>query len=119
MTERKQRILARAKKAPKAGDKVKLHMLAGEIKAMIFGQPKEAPPTDEQIADNEAVEWMDQRGFRLVLDPRTGRYIEGFDPNKEHEFMRTGWDAPSVFRLCDVHPQFNVWGLRYRPSVVK
>lgn len=37
MTDRKQRILARAKKAPKAGDKVKLHMLASEANTIKDG----------------------------------------------------------------------------------
>lgn len=62
----------------------------------------------------ERAQWINSRGFRLVLDPLTGRYARGFDPACEYQFMRLDWDEPCVFRMADSHPAFNISGLYYR-----
>jgi len=62
----------------------------------------------------EALERAKEHGFRLLLDPMTMRYVDGFDRHAETEFMRYGWLAPSVFKLADAHPAFNVAGLYWR-----
>lgn len=64
-------------------------------------------------AENE--DWMRRNGFVLVLNPMTGRCVEGIDPESEYQFMRKEWDEPAVFRLVDMHPAMNIWGLYYRP----
>ena len=62
----------------------------------------------------DASAWMDARGFRLVCDYMNGGYVTGFDRNREYEFMREEWESPSVFKLADVNPAFNVAGLQFR-----
>lgn len=44
MTDRKANILARASRAKKASDKIKLHMLANEEKTI-----RDKPPEDERV----------------------------------------------------------------------
>lgn len=53
-------------------------------------------------------------GWRMVLNPMDSRYVEGFDSSQEYEFNREGWEAPSVFKLADSYPAFNIAGLWFR-----
>lgn len=68
---------------------------------------------DDGSGENEAREWMLDRGFLLVFDG--AGYTPEFSRDTEYQFMRTGWKEPAVFRLCDQSPSFNICGLYYRP----
>lgn len=70
---------------------------------------------EAQLEWQERKDWMDKRGFRLAFDPFTQRYVTGFDRDEQYEFMRPDWDSPSVFRMADAHPLFNIAGLSFRP----
>lgn len=65
--------------------------------------------------DQEAIDWIKARGFKLVVDVLRGGYVKDFDRNKEYQFMRADWDEPVMLRLADCHPMMNVWGLYFRP----
>lgn len=54
--------------------------------------------------------------WQLVMDPMTGRYVSGFDPDAELEFRREVDGPVQRFRMRDANPYFNVWGLSWRPS---
>lgn len=68
---------------------------------------------ERREAENE--DWMKRNGFTLVLNPMTGRCVDGFDRTAKYQFMRKQWDEPEVFRLCAMDPLMNIWGLYYRP----
>ncbi len=67
---------------------------------------------NNETVEEDAVAWMDARGFKDVLLAAQRMQI---DFGKEYEFMRREWDSPSVFRLRDCHPAMNLCGLRFRP----
>lgn len=76
--------------------------------------PDTGKTVDTLLEFAERKEWMESRGFRLVFDPFTRRYVPGFDRDEEYEFMRPDWESPHVFRMSDQHPAFNIAGLSFR-----
>ena len=64
--------------------------------------------------DNMTVDPLAADGWAYVLDHFRGGYAQGFDRDREYEFMRHEWCVPSRFRLADQHPGFNIAGLYYR-----
>lgn len=52
--------------------------------------------------------------WQIVLDPFTGRYVDGFDREKEYEFRRGQDGEPSRFRMSDQGDLFNIAGLYWR-----
>lgn len=71
-------------------------------------------PVNLQGATSKPVSPTDARGFSDVFDPLMGGYVNGFNPQQTYEFLRPEWADPKVFRLCDQHPAFNIYGLLYR-----
>ena len=65
-----------------------------------------------KVDEEDAVSWMEDKGFRDVL---LAYQMGTIDRSKEYQFMRREWTEPAVFRLQDCHPAMNLWGLRFRP----
>lgn len=66
---------------------------------------------DHQKQDDRALaRYIDEHGFRLV------RYIRP-PLNEDFWFWRPEWDAPARFRLCNVHPSFNIAGLYWTKAL--
>ena len=49
-----------------------------------------------------------------VIDQYRGGYSEGFDPKREYDFKRVGFEHIDRYRLADQSGWFNVAGLMFR-----
>jgi hypothetical protein len=91
--------------------------------ARLFGKRKSPPARnyDLEIYNSVIRQSKERReraislGFKLVYDPLTMMYAQGFDPHKEYQFLASTWETPQVFKLANVSPYFNISGLLYRP----
>lgn len=55
----------------------------------------------------------DDEMTKLVLDCRSGRYVEGFEPARVYRFSRSDGENGFIGKLSDQSPFFNVAGLYY------
>ena len=49
-----------------------------------------------------------------VINPRRGGYNEDFDPKREYDFKRIGFEQVDRYRLADQSGWFNIVGLMFR-----